>query len=154
MIRNMNDDIPSFDDPAREREWLAQENAMRRERLHLDPHSDDARAQRYRMLARALRQPPEEGLPPDFARQVAARAGSVPRTSYGTRFEFGLIIVLSLALLIGSVVVSVQYGSGWLRPMIAPSLSATPSLHLLLALAGCVGFTWLLGRWQQAAGRR
>jgi len=31
------DDVPRFEDPLSEREWLRQEHAMRRERLHLDP---------------------------------------------------------------------------------------------------------------------
>jgi hypothetical protein len=97
MIHDMNHDIPPFDDAAREREWLAQENAMRRERLHLDPHGDDARTKRYRMLARVLRQPLDENLPPDFARQLAAQVGAARPTSRGAGFELGLTAVPGLA---------------------------------------------------------
>ena len=48
------DDIPRFNDPILEREWLAQENAVRRERLHLGSSGDNARSQHYRLLARVL----------------------------------------------------------------------------------------------------
>jgi hypothetical protein len=154
MIHDMNDDIPPFGDAAGEREWLAQENAMRRERLHLDPRNDDARTQRYRLLARVLQQAPDEGPPPDFARQVAAQVAPARRTSHDARFEFGLIIVLCVILLIGSIVVSAQYGGTWLHPAITLPFSAASSRHLLLALAACVAFTWLLGRLRPFARKR
>jgi hypothetical protein len=154
MIHDMNDDIPPFGDAAHEREWLAQENAMRRERLHLDPRNDDARTQRYRLLARTLRQTPDEGPPSDFARQVATQVAPARRTSHDARFEFGLIIALCLTLLAGSVMVIASYGSQWWRPVAAFSLPEIPSMHLLLALAGCIAFTWLLGHLQSSAEKR
>jgi hypothetical protein len=158
MIHDMNHNIPPFDDAAREREWLAQENAMRRERLHLDPHSDDARTKRYRMLARALRQPLDENLPPDFARQLAAQVGAAnatPRPASGSgNFELGLTAVLCLALLVSSIVVSVKYGDAWLRPLIALSPSTSSSWRLLLALAACMAFTGLIGRIRPTARKR
>jgi hypothetical protein len=151
MIHDMNDSILSFDDAAREGEWLAQENAMRRERLHLDPRNDDARTQRYRLLARALRQAPDEGLPPDFAQQVAAQLASSRRTSPDARVEFGLVIVLCLAMLAGAIVVTARYGSAWLHTVFVLPSSAASSWHLLLALSACVAFTWLLGRRRPSA---
>jgi hypothetical protein len=154
MIHDMNRDIPPFDDAAREREWLAQENAMRRERLHLDPHGDDARTKRYRMLARALRQPLDENLPPDFARQLAAQVGAARPTSRGAGFELGLTAVLCLALLVSSIVVSMKYGDAWLRPLIALSPSTSSSWRLLLALAACMAFTGLIGRIRPPARKR
>jgi hypothetical protein len=146
-----DDNIPPFDDATCEREWLAQEQAMRRERLHLDTAGDDARMQRYRMLARALRKPQQESLPADFAQRVAARAASLPvrKAVPVTRFEFLLMSALAIALVTAAVVVTVVYGSTWL-PSIGTALPAPgPSaIRWLLAFAGCVGLSWLLAQWQ------
>jgi hypothetical protein len=148
MNHPIDDNIPPFDDTAHEREWLAQESAMRRERLHLDPAGDDARGQRYRLLARTLREPLQDGLPADFATRVAARAAAAPASS--TRFEFVLMIALAVAMMIAAGVVTATYGGEWL-----PSFSAilpapqAPASRWLLALAGCLGASWLLGQWQR-----
>ena len=45
------------------REWEAQERALRAERLKLDAGQGDARTAQYRMIARALRQPPVSPMP-------------------------------------------------------------------------------------------
>jgi hypothetical protein len=148
MNQHIDDDIPPFDDTASEREWLAQESAMRRERLHLDHAADDARSRRYRLLARALREPMPDGLPADFATRVAARVAASPAPSM--RFEFALMIALVIALVIAAAAVTTIYGSAWL-----PSFSAilpapqAPASRWLLALAGCLGVSWLLGQWQR-----
>jgi len=145
-------DIPPFDDARHEREWLAQESAMRRERLHLDPAGDDARSRRYRLLARALREPLPGGLPTDFATHVAARVAAAPAST--TRFEFVLMTALATALVIAAGAVTAIYGSAWL-----PSFSAilpaprTPASSWLLAFAGCLGASWLLGQWQRHGQR-
>lgn len=145
--RPNNDILPPFDDASREREWLAQESAMRRERLHLDSAGDDARERRYRLIARALREPPHEGLPADFAQRMAARVAIAPAAA--TRFEFVLTIALAVALLTAAGVVTAIYGSAWL-----PSFSAllpaprAPANGWLLAFAGCLGASWLLARWK------
>jgi hypothetical protein len=155
MIHDMNDDdLPPFDDDAREREWLAQENAMRRERLHLDPHHDDARMQRYRMLARALRQSTDESLPPDFARQLAAQAGPVRQVSNDTPVEFTLLVLLGLAMVVATIVVSVLYGDDWLSLMRALSLPAVSSWQLLLAFVACIAFTGLMASIRPPARKR
>jgi hypothetical protein len=152
MNQHIDDDIPPFDDAACEHEWLAQENAMRRERLHLDPTGDDARSQRYRLLARALREPMPDGLPADFATRVAERVAAAPAPTL--RFEFVLVTALAIALVIAAAAVTVTYGSAWL-----PSFSAilpapqAPASRWLLALAGCLGVSWLLGQWQQHGHR-
>ncbi|WP_158880403.1 hypothetical protein [Rhodanobacter sp. L36] len=148
----MNDEpVQPFDDAAREREWLAQETAMRRERLHLDPHHDDARTQRYRMLARALRQAPEENLPPDFARQLAVQVGPVRRASSDARIELALIVLPGIALVVGLIVVTMLYGSNWLSPMFALSQPIVASWHLLLPFVACIVFTGLLARVRPSA---
>ena len=152
MNHDIDDTIPPFEDAAHEREWLLQERAMRRERLHLDPAGDDAKALRYRMLAHALRQPLQESLPPDFARHVAAlaAAGMAAKPTTGIRFEFALTISLLIIFALAAGWATASYGSAWL-----PSISATlpapdPSaIRWLLAFAGCIGMSWLLGSWQQ-----
>jgi hypothetical protein len=142
------DDIPPFGDSASEREWLAQESAMRRERLHLDPAGDDARGRRYRLLARALREPLQDSLPADFATRVAARAAAAPASAL--RFEIVLMTALAIALAIAAGVVTAIYGSEWL-PSFRALLPApqAPTGRWLLAFAGCLGLSWLLGQWQR-----
>lgn len=152
MIPHDEDHIPAFDDAAHEREWLAQEAAMRGERLQLDPAGDDARSQRYRLIARHLRQPLPDALPEDFAQRLAARVSAVPSPSAlaSASFEFKLTLVLAATMAIAAVAVVAIYGNAWLPSFAAlapnPQSRAT---HWLLALAGCVGASWLLGLWQQ-----
>ncbi len=156
MNHSIDDHIPVFDDPASEREWLAQERAMRRERLQLDPAGDDARGQRYRLLARALREPPADGLPADFAEQLAARVAASAARAADTGFERVLTLALGLSLLLGAIVVILLYGSTWLPPILAILPTPQPSAaRWLLAFATCIGGSWLLGVWQQHGhGRR
>jgi len=151
MKQPIDDGISPFDDASHEREWLMQERAMRRERLHLDAAGDDARTRRYRLLARALRQPPPDGLPADFAQRVAARVTAAPATF---RFESLLMTSLAIALGVAALVVIGVYGSQWL-PSFSAMLPAPrdPAGGWLLAFAGCVGASWLLGQWQRH-GRR
>ncbi len=156
-IQHIDDHIPPFDDAAHEREWLAQESAMRRERLQLDPAGDDARSRRYRLLARTLREPLAEALPKDFAQQMAARVAANPArgAASGTRFEFTLMLVLAATLAVAAAAVMAIYGSAWL-----PSFTAIvpapnpPATRWLLALAGCLGVSWLLGQWSSHAQRK
>jgi hypothetical protein len=154
MIQHINDHIPPFDDAAHEREWLAQENAMRRERLQLDPAGDDARSRRYRLLARTLREPLPDALPADFARQLAAQVAARPdrRAASGTRFEFALMLALAILLAVVTGVVVAIYGDAWLPSFVTllPTPHA-PTTRWLLALAGCLGASWLLGLWQRHA---
>lgn len=152
MNQHTDDPIPAFDDDAHEREWLAQERAMRRERLQLDPAGDDARGRRYRLLARALREPLPETLPADFAQQLAARVAAAParRPVTGGSFESALTLALAIVLAIATVTVVAMYGRAWLPSFVTllPTPHA-PATRWLLALAGCLGASWLLGRWQQ-----
>jgi len=154
----MNHDIPPFDDTASEREWLAQERAVRAERLGLDANGDDARVRRYRLIARTLRQQPDETLPDDFASQVAARAGTAPRLSPAadSRAEWALLSTLAGILVLAGGITLVLYGQAWL-PAIHAAWPARPSpanpeaLRWGLAFAACLGFSWLMGAWQRYA---
>ena len=149
MNQHTDDHILPFDNDASEREWLAQERAMRRERLRLDPAGDDARGQRYRLLARALREPLPEALPADFAQRMAARVASVRPAMPGIRFEFALLSVLAGTLVIGAGTVTAIYGRAWSQPFreLLPAFQA-PTLGWLLALGGCLAVSWLFGYWQ------
>ncbi|MFK2877642.1 hypothetical protein [Rhodanobacter hydrolyticus] len=144
----MNHDIPPFDDPAQEREWQAQERALRAERLGLDPSNGDGRVRRYRLMARALREPLPSALPDDFAQQMAARVATAPaRDEIGdSRSEFILMGLLGVVLVVAAGVVTADYGAAWLPAfrllLPQPSSSAT---EWLMALGGCVAATWLLG---------
>lgn len=151
MIQHIDPTIPPFADAAHEREWLAQERASRRERLQLDPAGDDARSQRYRLLARVLREPQPVALPTDFAQQLAARIATAParKSAPGSSFEFVPMAVLAIVLAVSAGVVAAMYGSAWLPSFatIVPTPHA-PTIHWLLTLAGCLGASWLLGQWQ------
>ena len=153
MIQHIDDHIPPSGDAAQEREWLAQEDAMRRERLQLDPAGDDARSRRYRLLARTLREPLPDALPADFARQVAARVAAAPtrQVTPGGRFESALLLALGGALVLAAGIVTVIYGRAWLQPFgeLLPAFPAS-TLGWLLALGGCLAASWLLGHWQPA----
>jgi len=144
------DDIPPFEDAAQEREWLAQENALRRETLNLDPAGEDERDRLYRRLAQALHEPIPDGLPPDFVMRVVTRAAATP----SARFEYVLMIVLVVALAVATGIVIATYGSEWV-----PSFSAilrvrnTQAGVWLMALAGCLGASWLMERWQRRGHR-
>jgi hypothetical protein len=154
MIQHIDDHIPPFDDAAHEREWLVQERAMQRERLQLDPAGDDARSRRYRLLARALREPLPDALPADFAQQLVARVAAAParRTTSGARFESMLTLALATVLAVAAGVVVAIYGGAWLPSFVTllPTPHA-PATRWLLALAGCLGASWLLGQWQRHA---
>ncbi|OOG59554.1 hypothetical protein [Rhodanobacter sp. C03] len=154
MNHDIDDTIPPFDDAAHEREWLLQERAMRRERLHLDPIGDDARTRRYRLLARALREPLPHALPADFAQKLAAQVAASParKVASDTRFEFTLLLALATVMAVAAGAVVAMYGDTWLPSFVAilpaPHTSAN---RWVLALVGCLGASWLLGRWQQAS---
>ncbi|MDE2155362.1 MAG: hypothetical protein KGJ32_05625 [Xanthomonadaceae bacterium] len=153
---NHDIDLPRFDSAAREREWRMQELASRRERLGLDPAGDDALVRRYRLLARALRQPLHDDLPGDFARRVAAMVATPAvrerERAPGAGLESWLLMSLAIALALAAAVVTTLYGASWL-PAFAAIVPAPHRLadRWLLAFAGCVGFSWLLGQWHRHA---
>ena len=150
-MNHETDDIPRFDDPRLEREWLLQEHAMRRERLHLDPAGDDARSQRYRALARALRTASPHDLPADFARQMGALVWAAARPMPAMRFENMLARVLGGVLLLAALVATFFYGAAW-WPQFRALLPTPPAAQWWLALLGCVALSWLLGAWSRRAG--
>jgi hypothetical protein len=135
-----------------EREWEAQELALQAERLERDPARDDSRVRLYRLVARALRQPPPVALPEDFAKQVAARVATAPvisKLAHGG-FESVLLAVLVSILFVSAGVVLARGSPSWL-PSIHAALSATDSASLRwpLAFVGCIGLSWMLSQGQR-----
>ena len=129
-------------DERREREWALQERAFDAERQG-EATEGDARLQRYRAVARALREPIVPALPRDFARRVAvrasdeaARAGQVEQ-----RFAIGLIALLGMV------------GLFWLARGGGAALASLPVVTnaWVLALGACVGTSALMQWW--GAGR-
>ncbi len=151
MNLNTDNHVPPFEDPAHEREWLAQERARQCERLQLDGVGEDARSQSYRLLARALRAPLPETLPAQFAQRVAAcaAAGPAKRVLADSRFELVLTLALGLVLIAAAGTTMTIYAGAWLPAFHAllPAPQA-PASGWLLALAGCLGASWLCGQWE------
>lgn len=144
-MKHKIDAIRLFDDPALEREWQAQENAMRREHLHLDPTGEDPRSQRYRLLARALRAIPPDSLPRDFAQRVSAlAAASEPARTTAMTLEMILATALASLLLLAAVTATFIYGATWWPAFVAVQ-PAPATTQWLLALVGCLGLSWLVG---------
>jgi len=145
----MNHDPLPFENPAHEREWQAQERALRAERLGLDASSGDGRLRRYRLLARALREPVPPALPDDFARQMAVRVAGIPAREEAddSRFDYMLVGALVVALTGAAAVVTIDHGRAWLTAFshLLPATASSSASEWLLALGGCVVATWLLG---------
>lgn len=120
-----------------EREWQAQEQALRDERLGLAASGSDAPDAHYRAVARALREPPAASLPPDFARQVAGLAkAQAPLARDATRFERTMLNLLGAALAMSGIVALTMYGGDVLAGM---------DMRIVrwgLPLAACVALTW------------
>ena len=132
-----------FDDAALEREWRAQEAALLRERLLLDPAGEQGRDRQYRRLARMLGEPLPEQLPPDFASRVAVRA-----TAPVGRFEYALLLGLMLALLLVAGVLVVNHAERWAEAFgaLAPAADSSAGGRLV-ALGGCLAASWWVDLW-------
>ncbi|RPI60683.1 MAG: hypothetical protein EHM50_06965, partial [Lysobacterales bacterium] len=87
-----------FENEREQREWDAQEGALRAERM--GGRSGDADVAEYRVIARALRTPPLDPLPSDFAVRTAALALREQRIANETVevwLERGLVALLLIA---------------------------------------------------------
>jgi hypothetical protein len=128
--------------PDHEREWQAQERALREVRAGCAPSNDPLLAS-YRSVARALRQPLPDALPADFAQIVAKRAFAA-HTPLDLRFEQALMRNLVVVLALSAAVATALYGSVFLQALAAlmPASSSTVAFGWALALAGCVGLSW------------
>lgn len=135
-----------FDDEREQREWEAQERALRAERAGTGADGVPAVAQ-YRLVARALRTPSIDALPPDFAAQTAARAERIASEHVEVWLERALVALLLLA----GVAALLFYSD---EPLVSFSFSlperAEPGIQAVLswsvAIAACVGLSAMLAR--------
>ena len=93
----------------KDNEWLAQERALQDELAGV-ANSNDPLVARYRVIARALRQPLPDALPADFARTLAAQVQNAP---LDTRVEQGLMRALVTLMALSGAVVAALYGQSW-----------------------------------------
>lgn len=140
----MNHDKDQID----EREWQAQERALRDVRE--GAASTDPMALRYRKVAATLRAPLPDLLPSDFAAQVArlaeanAAAPATAQIPQDAGFEHTLLRGAIGVLGLGSAVVAAMYGRAWLAPTLELlQLDSAVAVNWALALAACVGVSWL-----------
>lgn len=134
-----HDNLPS-DHAAAEREWQAQERARLDERHGAT--TGDGVAHPYRLIARALRQPPTALLPPGFAQRTARQA-----VQADTRVERYLMRGLVAVFALAAAIVTLRHGQDWLRPVLASVPATWWNNPLLPALLACLGLSGLLGRW-------
>ena len=132
------------------REWQAQERALQDARRGVPATPGDPLAARYRKVTDALRVPPPELLPADFAERVArqaqanARAPATAPAEPDPRFENGLLRGALAVFGLASAVVVAMYGQQWLPPILQLlHLDSAVAVNWTLALAASLGTTWL-----------
>ena len=133
--------IREYNDKARidEREWQAQEHALRDAREGVA--STDPLARRYRAVVDALRAPLPDALPVDFAVQVMARAHDMPLDA---RLEGSLVRTLATLLGLSGAVTAAIYGRQWLPAILGPlHLDTASAMNWALALGACMAMTWV-----------
>ena len=138
----MNKPTDHFD----EREWRLQERALREERLG-SGDSGDAEVEAYRKLVRALREPLADGLPLEFAANVAARAARLPARGED-RLEHWLLRGLVVLFVASALYFVAIEGGQWLRAGLSllPATDAAATRNWGLALGACLFVTWAFGR--------
>jgi hypothetical protein len=137
-----------FDSEREQREWDAQEAALRAERAG-SAASGDAEFAQYRFVARALRTPGIDAIPRDFAAQTAARAlreQRIANDAVEVWLGRGLIALLLLA---GAVALRVYGGESLLGFSFSLPDGATPGIQSVVgwsfAVAACVGISSVFG---------
>ena len=133
-----------FDSERERREWQAQESAMRVERAG-SAAVGDAGVEQYRLIARALRTPRIDFIPPDFAAQTAARAVREARLANETvEIWLGRVLVAFL-LIAGAVAMRVYGGEALLDLSFSVPDGATVGIQAVvswsLAVAACIGLS-------------
>lgn len=131
-----------------EREWQAQERALREARSGRRLPSDDVVLARYQAIAEVLGQSPQHALPADFAGRVARIAAQ--RTNMQSPQPAGeqvLVRVLACAFALSAAVAFGAYGARLLAMLQAAT--GGDGLKWMLLLAGCMGLSWSLDRLRQ-----
>ena len=130
---------PTAVDDAR---WHAQERARRG-----DPEADPLDLR----VARALRQAPPVGLPPDFAARVAARARA--ETAAGLDLEAWLLRTLGVVFALSAAVVVAWFGRGWAAGLVQVLPGGREALGWCGTAALCLLANGGLGLLRRRVGR-
>jgi hypothetical protein len=133
-----------FEEERDQREWEAQESGLRAERSGASSAGNGATSE-YKLIARALRMPPIDALPADFAARTAAcaeRESRIANESVEIWLERGLVALLLLA---GAVALRVYgddslFGLSFSVPERA-AFGVQTVLSWSLAIAACVGLS-------------
>jgi len=132
-------------DEREQREWDAQESALRAERSGQRTDRDPTVAQ-YRLIARALRTPPLDALPSDFALRTAIRAEREVRVA-DERIEQWIGRGLAVVLLLVGALVLYGYGREVSFPALSVALPERTSLGVQtiaswsFVVAACIGLS-------------
>ncbi|QBB71286.1 hypothetical protein ELE36_13485 [Pseudolysobacter antarcticus] len=143
----MNSDPNPANNNVSEHEWQLQELALHEERTGIASGDKNARLQRYRLLARVLREPLPQTLPADFAARLARLAEAEIQRSklLDLRFEKALLLTFLLIFGLAVAFVITLYGDEWLRSI--PSVHSS-AMQWLLALAACIGISRAMQPWR------
>lgn len=121
------------DEDVQRREWQVQERARKEERHGVEPigNGDDTASTlpgsdgitagslaKYRLIARALRQPPIGSLPESFAAETAARIEAMSGTM-SDGVEMWLQRALFTLLLVTGTATAVVFGGEWLTALVS-----------------------------------
>lgn len=131
-----------------ESEWQAQERA-REQACHGVAQADRTVPQADLLVAQALRTAPLPALPPDFARDVARLAASVPARAEDTKdspLEQVLTAALGLSLGVAGVLTAVHYGADWWQA--SSSIMPEGSIAWIGVAAACMALSWVTGRFK------
>ena len=138
-----------FDDDFDEGEWQAQEHALRQERADVRANAGTARERSYRLLARALAEPPAETLPADFAATMArqVRMFEAAEDAREQQFERWLIVALWSVLVLAVLGVAMVYADQLVAALrLGQAASSLPPAQWLYTLLGCVAAS-ALAQW-------
>ena len=131
-----------FDSEREQREWQAQETAMRGERAG-SAAGGDADIEQYRLIARALRTPRIDAIPLDFAAQTAARALREERLANETLEIWLGRGLVALLLVAGAIAIRVYGGESLLDFSFSVPDGASFGIQSVvswsLAVAACIG---------------
>jgi hypothetical protein len=131
-----------FDNEREQREWETQETALRAERT--GGRSSGAGAAEYRLIARALRTPPIDPLPSDFAARMAARALRDQRIANET-VEVWLERALVAVLIVAGAFTLLTYRDALPELSFSVPAQAAVGIQSVLgwsfAVAACVGLS-------------
>ena len=133
-----------FDNEREQREWDAQEAALRVERAG-STAPGGADVAEYRLIARALRTPHLDPIPRDFAAETAARALREQRIANETLEVWLGRGLVALLLLAGAVAIRVYGGEALLGFSFSVPDGATLGIQSVVgwsfAIAACIGIS-------------